>query len=101
MCWLCPFFATNEQTGSESLMPVLKAAHMYDNNAMTPEFKIDVDNEPEHYIHWYYDKENPFQKKIAPVRTMLELNRESEKIINQVQVANEIQRYEYLMRVSF
>lgn len=41
-------------------MPALQAAHLYDKNALTPELKIDVENEPEHYIHWYYDKENPF-----------------------------------------
>ena len=29
---------------------------------------------------------------------MLELTKESERIIEQVQVANEVQRYEYLMR---
>ena len=60
MCLLCPFFATNETTGTDKIVPILKAAHLYDKNALTPEFKIDVDKEPEHYVHWYYDKENPF-----------------------------------------
>ena len=60
MCWLCPFFSTNEHSGSENIVPILKVAQLYDKNAMTPEYKIDYDNEPEHYIHWYYDKENPF-----------------------------------------
>jgi hypothetical protein len=84
MCWLCPFFATNEANNSDNIIPVLKAAQMYDKNAMTPEYKIDVKKEPEHYTHWYYDKDNPFQKKIAPVRTFIEFDKESNKIIHQL-----------------
>jgi len=60
---------------------------------MTPEWKIDMSKEPDHYMHWYYDKENPFQKKIAPVRTFVEMSNESEKIISQLQIANEVRRY--------
>lgn len=59
---------------------MLKAAQLYDKNALTPEWKIDMSKEPDHYMHWYYDKDNPFQKKIAPVRTFVEFDKESEKI---------------------
>ena len=60
MSFMCPFFATNENANTDNIIPVLKAAQMYDPDAVTPEYKIDVKKEPEHYCHWYYDKNNPF-----------------------------------------
>ena len=54
--------------------------YKFDNKSMTPEVKMDMKKFPEHLYNWLYDFDNPIQKKVFPVRTILEMYKEIEKL---------------------
>ena len=55
------------------LVPVLRMIHKFNPKGFAPEFKVDIKKVPEHIYPCLYDFDNPFQKKIIPLRTLIEM----------------------------
>ena len=49
--------------------PIIKIANKYYRDGMAPEVKIS--KIPDHIIPWMYDLDNPFQKKVVPLHTLV------------------------------
>ena len=51
----------------------MKWKNSRDGHAMAPELKVNVNAIPEYRRHFTFDQDNPYQRKITPVRTLVEL----------------------------
>lgn len=52
---------------------MVKLRYQINSEAMSPEIKIDPRSVPEFKRHFVFDDENPLQRKIIPVHTILKL----------------------------
>mmetsp|Transcript_12345 Transcript_12345/g.20751 ORF Transcript_12345/g.20751 Transcript_12345/m.20751 type:complete len:87 (+) Transcript_12345:67-327(+) len=74
-----PFFAFGGKL-IYLFFPSIRMAHKMNPNAYTFEYKPKVKNVPEHIYPWLYDFNNPIQRKRFPVRTLLEMENEIQRI---------------------
>jgi esterase/lipase len=62
------------------LTPLVKTMLVMNKNALTPEVKMDMNKFPDHLHHVLYDFDNPFQKKCFPLKSLIEMTKECNKI---------------------
>ena len=80
MSFFNPFWGLPDKKMVKRLTPVVKTMYAFNKNAKTPEVKMDMKKFPDHLHHVLYDFDNPFQKKCFPLKSLIEMTRECNKI---------------------
>ena len=71
ICFLNPFFYFYERSKLKIASPFINWAYWMNNNGMGPEHKVNLAKCPDHIYPWLYDFDNPFQKKVVPLHTLV------------------------------
>jgi hypothetical protein len=51
--------------------PFIYGAYKMKKDGMGPEHKVNLTQCPDHIYPWLYDFDNPFQKKVIPLHTIV------------------------------